>query len=111
MGSGGGFGGWLDNVLFSGTFFTVFFIVAAVLVAAGVVTTVVMLIRGKGRRYVLMEMDDDGTMRPVAMRGPGAGLGFGTNAGLGMRNAGHEQTVQQGLNQQIINQQYLPPGQ
>lgn len=106
--TGSGLGGWLESVLFSGSFFAVFFIVVAVLIAAGIATTVVMLIRGKGRRYVMMSVDDDGTMRPVAMRG----MGIGRNAGLDMHNAAHQQAVQQAMqqNQQMTNQQQFPPG-
>jgi len=101
---GGGFGGGIEDFLMSGTFFTIFFGVVALLVVAGFVTFIVTLIRGKGkgqRRYVLMEVADDGSMRPAAMPG--------TNTGMDMHNAAHEQFMQQQLNQQNINQQMFPP--
>jgi hypothetical protein len=93
----GGFTGWVDNLLVSGTFFAVFFVVVALLMTAGIVTTIVMLIRGKGRRYVMMEVDNDGTMRPASMTH--------NNAGFDMHNAAHQQAVQQAMNQQSF-----PPG-
>ena len=96
----------MDNMLFSGTFFAVFIAVVAILLVAGIVTTIVMLIRGKGRRYVMMRIDEDGTMHPVTTASadrvgePGMYAG---NAALQAHNEAH----QQALNQQNITQQGL----
>lgn len=89
----------LDNMLFSGTFFAVFFAVVTILVVAGIVTTIVMLIRGKGRRYVMMRVDDEGTLHPVATKG----AGWAGEPGMHASDAAH----QQALNQQNIIQQGL----
>lgn len=96
----------MDNMLFSGTFFAVFFVVVAILVVAGIVTTIVMLIRGKGRRYVMMRVDDDGTLHPDATKGAGwagePGM-HASDAAMQAHNAAH----QQALNHQNITQQGL----
>lgn len=101
-----GMGNWLENMLFSDTFFTTFFVVVSLLVVAGIVTTVVMLIRGKNRRYILMSVDDDGTMRPVSTKNSGGVGGPGMHAGDAAMHAHHE-AHQQALNQQVINQQNI----
>ena len=99
---GGGLGGGVEDVLFSDTFFGIFFALGALLVVAGFVTTIVMVIRRKGRRYIVMEVNDDGTVRPVGM----PGMGF--DSGLASHSAAHQQAMQPGMNQQIFNQQSFP---
>ncbi|GAA4657167.1 hypothetical protein [Arthrobacter cryoconiti] len=95
-------GGWFEGLLSSETFFIIFFAVIAVFIVVVIVFVIVQLIRGRGRRrYVMMEIDDDGTMRPANMRGPGSGH----NAGLDAHNAAHQQAMRQAQ-----NQQQFPPG-
>lgn len=101
-----GTGNWLENMLFSDTFFTIFFSVVALLVVAGVVTTVVLLIRGKKRRYILMRVDDDGTLSPVPTKNSGGVGGPGMHAGDAAMRA-HNEAHQQALTQQAINQQNI----
>lgn len=96
----------MDNMLFSGTFFAVFFAVVAILVVAGIVTTIVMLIRGKGRRYVMMRIDEDGTMHPVTTASADRVGEPGMRAGNAAMQA-HNEAHQQALNHQNITQQGL----
>ena len=94
----GGMSEWLDKLLFSDTFFTVFFAVVLLLVVAGFVTVIVMLIRGKKSRYVMMHMNDDGTMHPVSTQGAAWAGEHGIHAGGAARQA-HNAAHQQALNQ------------
>lgn len=80
--------GFLDFLL-SGTFFTIFIAIIIVLIAAGFVLMILSLIRSKGKakRYVLMEVDDDGTMRPATRTG--------MTASQEMHHGAHQQALNQ----------------
>lgn len=98
--------GFLDFLL-SGTFFSIFMAVVVLLMVAGITVTILSLIRSKGKakRYVLMEVDDDGTMRPAARTG--------MTAGQDLHHQAHQQAVQQALLTESLNQPGMngpPPG-
>ena len=98
--------GFLDFLL-SGSFITIFIAIIMVLIATGFVLMIVSLIRGKGKakRYVLMEVDDDGTMRPVARTGP--------TVAHELHHGAHQQAMQQALLTQSLHQPGVngpPPG-
>jgi len=97
----GGFTGLFGDLFTAAPVFAIFFGVVALFIAAVFVVVIVQVFRGKGRRYVMMEVNDDGSMRPVPM--PGNSMGFSAH------DAAHQQAVQQSMNQQIINQQMFPP--
>ncbi|PYI38857.1 hypothetical protein CVS30_08505 [Arthrobacter psychrolactophilus] len=99
--------GGFEDFLLSGTFFTVFMAVIVLLMAAGITVTVLTLIRGKGKAksHVLLDGDDDGSMRPA----PHTGF----NPGQELHQQAHQQAMQQALLTQSLHQPGVngpPPG-